>query len=118
MMIDNETRQAQQLSAALAKLLRLTYEMGRDEALAGESCSRDFAKDADKFTTNRRNLTESEWAICQECLPKPFEYVLVSTKQCGRTIAHYMPNTFKWFDLHSENVEDVIAWQPLPSAYI
>lgn len=58
MMIDNDTRQAQQLSAALAKLLRLTYEMGRDEALAGESCSRDFAKDAEKFAINRQKQSE------------------------------------------------------------
>lgn len=58
MIMNNKSRQAQQLSDAIAKLLRLVYEMGREDALSGVTCTRDFAKDADKFTANRRKKFE------------------------------------------------------------
>lgn len=57
------------------------------------------------------------WIPVSERLPKAFEYVLVSTKQSGRTIAHTMPNQNKYYDLHSHLVEDVIAWRPLPEPW-
>jgi len=51
-------------------------------------------------------------------LPKKFEYVFVTTKDGGRTIAHRMPNQKQpWYDLHSTVVKNVIAWKELPEAY-
>ena len=62
--------------------------------------------------------TIDKWIPVSERLSELFDYVLVTTKDGGRTIAHRMPNQTKsWYDLHSKNVPNIIAWQPLPQPY-
>ena len=58
------------------------------------------------------------WIPCSDKTPSGEFYYLVSTAKGGRTIARYK-GLGKWWDLHSCEVEDeVIAWQPLPTAYV
>lgn len=66
-----------------------------------------------------RNQLNGKWIPVSERLPEVFEYVLVTSNEGGRTIAHRMPNQTTWYDLHSTIVETgVIAWQQPPEPYI
>lgn len=51
----SETEKLAARRAALAKLLRLAYELGREDERErpGKDCSRDFAEDAEKLATDR-----------------------------------------------------------------
>lgn len=59
------------------------------------------------------------WIPCSKRLPEVFDNVLISTIEGGRTIGHRCPNQAfgRFYDLHSFAIDNVIAWQPLPSPY-
>ena len=59
------------------------------------------------------------WIPCSDRLPEVFDNVLISTIEGGRTIGHRCPNQAfgRFYDLHSFAIDNVIAWQHLPSPY-
>ena len=74
---------------------------------------------AEEYNLSKTKSLDNGWIPCIERLPEVFDNVLISTIEGGRTIGHRCPNQAfgRFYDLHSFAIDNVIAWQPLPSPY-